>query len=464
VAVNVKDLGRSTVVLAGVVALAVVLAPAPAAAGQADQSVTFTKDIVPVLQRSCQSCHRPGANAPMSLLTYEEVRPWASAIKRRTSAREMPPWFIEKNVGIQRFKDDPSLTDAEIQKIGRWVDNGAPRGNPADAPPPRQFPAGGDWSFGTPDLVVSSPVRTIHAVEADFQGDIGVTPTGLTEDRYVKAVEVREVRLSEKAPAGGKSSIGTPQAALTISTIHHATVSARTSFDADSEFPESGSIDGAFNLVHELGQNPTIYPDELGVPLPANSFLTWRLHTHANGKETTVRVDLGFKLHPKGYKPKHTLMTAGLGGLQNNDLDIPPGDTNARFDAYSVVRTYVKLLNFEPHMHASGKRMCLEAIFPSGTRQTLNCAGYNHNWVKVYLYEDDAAPLLPPMTILHAVGWYDNSGANPRNIEPRNWKGFGNRTIDDMMSSGGKYIELTEAEYKAELAARREKAQRRSTN
>ena len=140
--------------------------------------------------------------APMSLLTYEEVRPWASAIKRRTSSREMPPWFIERNVGIQKFKDDLSLTDAEIAKIARWVDGGAPRGNPADAPPPRQFPADADWSFGKPDLVVSSPVRTIKAVEADFQGDIGVTPTGLTEDRYVKAVEVREVRLSEKVVAG----------------------------------------------------------------------------------------------------------------------------------------------------------------------------------------------------------------------------------------------------------------------
>ena len=173
-------------------------APAIAVAGQATPMVTFTKDIAPILQRSCQNCHRPDALGPMSLLTYEDVRPWAKAIKRRTSTREMPPWFIERNVGIQKFRDDPSLTDGEIAKIASWADSGAPRGNPADAPPPRQFPSGADWSFGTPDLVVSSPVRTIKAVEADFQGDIGVTRTGLTEDRYIKAVEVREVRLNEK--------------------------------------------------------------------------------------------------------------------------------------------------------------------------------------------------------------------------------------------------------------------------
>ena len=146
-------------------------------------------------------------------------------------------------------------------------------------------------------------------------------------------------------------------------------------------------------LVHELGQNATIYPDDLGVLLPANSILTWRMHTHANGKETQVRIDLGFKLHPKGYKPKHVLAAAG--GLGNNDLDIPAGDDNIRIDAYTVLTKPSRIMSFEPHMHASGKRMCLEAILPSGTRQTINCAGYNHNWVKIYLYDDDTAPLLP---------------------------------------------------------------------
>jgi hypothetical protein len=430
-----------------------------AAAGQDGAATTFTKDIAPILQRSCQSCHRPGAMAPMSLLTYEEVRPWASAIKRRTSTREMPPWFIERNVGIQKFKDDPSLSDAEVAKIAKWVDSGAPRGNPADAPPPREFPAGSDWSFGTPDLVASSPVRLIKAVEADFQGDIGVTPTGLTEDRYVKAVEVREVRLSEKAVDGGND---TPRAALNISVIHHATIGARTEFDPDSEFPTSVSVNGGFNLVHELGQNSTVYPDDLGILIPANSVFTWRMHTHANGKETQVRIDLGFKFHPKGYKPKHVLIATG--GASNNDLDIPAGDDNVRFDAMTVVTHPSRLWAFEPHMHASGKRMCLEAILPSGTRQTLSCAKYDHNWVKVYQYDDDSAPLLPANTILHLIGWYDNSKNNPRNAEPRNWKGFGNRSIEDMMSGSGKYIALTEEEYKAEVAARQAKRQRGRTS
>jgi len=105
--------------------------------------------------------------------------------------------------------------------------------------------------------------------------------------------------------------------------------------------------------------------------------------------------------------------------MGNHDLDIPAGDENVRLDAYTVLKTPVRFMTFEPHMHASGKRMCIQAIYPSGIRQTMNCASYNHNWVKIYTYEDDAAPLLPAGTIVHIIGWYDNSAKNPRNVEPR---------------------------------------------
>ena len=440
-------------VLAGLAAFGVLTSQPALAAGQAapGAQVTFTKDIAPVLQRSCQSCHRPGGMAPMSLLTYEEVRPWARAIQRRTSQREMPPWFIERNIGIQKFKDDISLSDEEIARITRWVDSGAPRGNPADMPPPLKFADGTEWSFGKPDLIVSSEVITVKPVAPDLQGDINAVPVGLTEDRYVKAVQVREVRLSEREVEGTPSG---PRAALNISVLHHATMSARTELDEESEDPDNpaGRRAGGFNLVHELGQNATIYPDELGVLLPANSYLSLRVHTHATGREVKVRLDVAFKLHPKGYTPKYVVRAGSSMG--NHDLDIPAGEDNVRLDAYTVLKTPAKFMTFEPHMHASGKRMCVQAIYPSGIRQTLNCASYNHNWVKIYSYEDDVAPLLPAGTIVHVIGWYDNTAKNPRNVEPRNWKGFGNRSIDDMMFNLGKYIALTEDEYKAELASR----------
>ena len=166
----------------------------PALAGQAGDEVTFNRDIAPILQRSCQSCHRPGSMAPMSLVTYEEVRPWARSIRHRTGLRDrtgvMPPWFIEKDVGIQRFKDDPSLSEDEIATIARWVDSGAPRGNPADLPPALDF--GDGWDIGAPDLVVRTPSVTMPAVAPDRWGALDPVPLGLTEDRYVSAMQVKE--------------------------------------------------------------------------------------------------------------------------------------------------------------------------------------------------------------------------------------------------------------------------------
>src|SRR5207249_4125360 len=153
--------GRMRFAFFGSLALVIVAAASsPLRAGQStpDQpQVTFAKDVAPILQQNCQVCHRPGSMAPMSLLTYEDVRPWARAIKQRTSLREMPPWYIDRNVGIHGFKNDPSLSDQQIATIAKWVDAGAPLGNPADIPPPRQFEDVDKWHIGTPDLIVTLP-------------------------------------------------------------------------------------------------------------------------------------------------------------------------------------------------------------------------------------------------------------------------------------------------------------------
>ena len=180
---------------------AVAATPALGAAQTGPQRpVTFAKDVAPILQRTCQNCHRPGlgGGAPMSLVTYEDVRPWARAIKMKTMQREMPPWFIEKNVGVQQFKEDISLSDEEIDTIARWVDGGAPLGNPADLPPARKFAATQEWTIGTPDLVVTSPEMEVKAIAADWHGFLTPTPVGLTKTRFIKAVEVREVRVREE--------------------------------------------------------------------------------------------------------------------------------------------------------------------------------------------------------------------------------------------------------------------------
>src|SRR5262249_41216154 len=175
-----------------VAAFATLCLAVPSAARAADTSaaVTFSKDVALIFQKKCQVCHRPGTVAPMSLVTFEEARPWARSIKQRVSQREMPPWHIDKTQGIQHYKNDRSLSDAEIATIVKWVDAGAPAGDPKDLPPPVQFRVDDEWTIGKPDLIVTSPRHVVPANAADWWGDYDV-PTGLTEDRYVKAIETK---------------------------------------------------------------------------------------------------------------------------------------------------------------------------------------------------------------------------------------------------------------------------------
>ncbi|MCY4600312.1 MAG: hypothetical protein OXF27_10380 [Acidobacteria bacterium] len=430
-----------SVTLGGLLALAGALSSgSPAAA----QEVTFTRDVAPILQRSCVTCHRPDSLAPMSLITYDDVRPWARAIRDKTARPDddperMPPWFIEKDIGIQKFKDDPSLSQAEVALIGAWVDNGAPRGDPADMP--EIDLAGAGWTIGEPDLLVSSPPMTLHAVAPDFYGTVGPAPTGLTEDRYVKAVEFREVR-HQAGQAARKAGD------LNYFIVHHAVARAT----AGAQPAASGGRRGEnFMVVWELGQNATIYPDALGVKLPAGSALNFDLHTHSIGAEATFSIDVAFKLHPRGYVPRYT--NNSMFDSLTYDLDIR-GNEKTVINALYPLTEPAMVLSFEPHLHSSGRRMCVEALYPSGYLEALNCAGYNHNWVKVYYYEDDVAPLLPKGTVLKVTAWYDNTASNPRVIDPRNWKGWGSRSIDDMFFLNSRVVWLTEEEFETEVAAR----------
>ncbi len=441
--------------LVSLAAVTVSLVPAQVH-GQA--RTTFTKDVAPILQRACENCHRQDGVGPMPLTTYEQVRPWATAIKKRTATREMPPWFIEKNIGIQKFKDDPSLSDAEIATIGAWVDAGAPRGNAADMPSARQYGDQSAWSIGTPDLIVSSPAATIKAVAADWFGALEAQATGLTEDRYIKAVEIKEVRLQPQRQASSRPQ-STERAALNTFVVHHAVVTTAGEGQAGGADEEAAAgRAGQFSITYELGQNATIFPDNVGVKLPAKSVLTFdRMHFHSVGTEVVARIDVAFTFHPKGYQPKYLQSAVAMPLEFDFELDIPAGNDNVMRDAFFRLKQPGILMTFEPHLHSSGKRMCMEALYPNGKREMLSCAGYNHNWVKVYVYDDEVAPLLPAGTVLHFFAWYDNTAKNPRVVDARNWKGWGNRSIDDMFYHLPRMVLLTEEQYKDEVAAREAK-------
>ena len=375
----------------------------------------------------------------MSLITYEEVRPWARAIKERTLLRgrrgSMPPWFIDKEIGIQKFKDDISLTEAEITKISRWVDSGAPRGNPADLPPARVFADNATWQIGTPDLIVTSPAVDLKPFSPDYGGALAAVPTGLMEDRYVAPMEIKEVNDSRNKP--GRATVGG------LFVFHHALINVAG---------PDGRQTGAAWPVHEVGRNADIFDSQAGKLMRAGSSVSFpSVHLHSNGKDTRAILEVGFKFHPVGYKPQiqSTLISIGT-----DDLDIPGGASGISQTASLTLPQPTKLTVFEPHMHSTGVRMCLEAI--NGSRvETLNCSGYDHNWVKTYAYAEDAAPLLPRGTVLKVTGYFDNTTANKNVVDPRNWSGLGHRSIDNMLVMIAQGVSLTDAQFSEEVARRR---------
>ncbi len=417
----------------------------------APPEVTFTKDIAPILQRSCQNCHRPGQVAPMPLLTYEEARPWARAMKQRTAIRDkmgtMPPWYIEKNIGIQHYKNDPSLSDEEVAKIAKWADTGAPRGNPADLPPPRVFPDGNSWTIGEPDLVIESPEISVKANAPDWWGEFEPTKIPLTEDRYVAAVEIREANDIKKDPSG-RETVGQRY-------VWHHLIWATAVVGDENPLDASLTEEAVGWPVHEVGRNADIFEPNAGRLLKANSSIIYQsAHLHSNGGNVKSKLLFGFKLHPKGYKPERRSTLRNLGnGL---DIDIKPNESNQQLHAYLVLQQPTKIATFEPHLHAPGQRMCLEAIWGINI-QTLTCAGYDHNWVRQYQYEDDYAPLLPRGTILHIIGYMDNTPNNKNIPDSRNWQGSGNRSIANMFIDLGQSVPLSDEEFQQEMAERRRK-------
>lgn len=395
---------------------------------------TFTKEVAPILQQHCQECHRPNAIAPMSLLTYEEVRPWAKAIKERVSARMMPPWFIDPNVGINKFKNDGGLSEDEIATIVKWVEAGAPRGNPSDMPAPVKFDDD-IWHIGTPELVAAMTQDiVVKAKGPDMWKNIVVDP-GMKEDRYIKAVEIK--------PTKGRR------------VIHH--------IGTSLIYPDGGSA-----ILQ--AKNANIFEEESGRLMKAGTKVVFGLHIHPYADDTATNVEIGFIFYPKGYVPKYVAITELMG--DDHELDLPANSDNIRYDSYKMLSHPTRILSYAPHMHTRAKAQCLEAILPEQSEQrdgnkveTLNCINhFDFNWMMVYEYAADAQPLLPAGTVLHLVSWYNNTASNRLNNDPDNWIGYGQRSIDDMAMAWMTYYNLSEKEFEQQVAERKAKSKEITEN
>jgi hypothetical protein len=423
----------------------------------ADEKVTFSKHVAPILQAKCQSCHEPGSIGPMSLMTYKEVRPWARAIRDRVGTRQMPPWHIDRSVGVQRFKNDMSLTDEQVATIAKWVDEGAVEGDPKDLPPLRAPVSKLYWQgeadgYGPPDIVVKAPEYTMPAVSQDQWWRPTVDIPGLTEPRWVRMVEIRPSNLQGRK------------------ILHHSIAHLILKDDPDSvnrgiASSRRPSADDPVDLGAQrpnlmewaIGKGYDRYPDGTGKLILPGERISWDQHVHAVGEEVTMGSELGLWLYPKGQEPKHRIYLVGFTGLKNGPagLDIPPNSV-AHTEGFTVLKENTVITNFQPHFHLRGKAMQVEAILPDGSTQVVSYVeNFNFNWMTNYIYTDEAAPAFPKGTVVHVTAFYDNTRNNKNNPDPDQWVGYGDRTVDEMAHAWMNVYYLSDEEYAAYQASRK---------
>ncbi len=381
------------------VAAVVVCAGLPGVARAADTSVTFTKDVAPILYKSCVECHRPTMFAPMSLLTYDEARPYARSIKQRVVARVMPPWGADPAHGT--FKNDPRLSQAEIDTIAAWVDGGAVKGADADLPKAPQFADG--WTIGKPDAVFT--------MEEDFQiPATGVipyqylrVPMNVTEDKWIQAIEIR--------PSANAQ-------------VHH--VLAYTQ-PAGQPINQGGAL-GPTNIGGVTPNKPGI-TFEPGVArlLRGNSDLIMQMHYTTNGKPATDRTRIGV-IYAK--QPPTKLQSGGM--VLQPRFVIPAYDGNAEVKGTTKLERDTVMTSLTPHMHVRGKDMIYIAHYPDGTSETLlSVPKYDFNWQITYQL---ATPkVLPKGTEVEVIAHFDNSPGNKFNPDPSKDVKWGDQTFEEMM-------------------------------
>jgi hypothetical protein len=394
------------------------------------RQITFSKDVAPIFQKSCDTCHHPGTVAPMSLMTYKDVRPWARSIRERVARRDMPPWHLDKSVGIRSYKNDISLTDEQIATVVKWVDQGAPEGNPSDMPSPPTFTAENQWFIGEPDLTITTGDFKMYPKGPDWWIDQFAEVT-LTEDRWIKAMEVK--------PNNRKIT-------------HHAVIYAIEP-DAPAGTPETG----VQLTEYAVGKYGDIYSENTSRLLKKGTRLRFDMHYFAAGSEQTNHTTIAFKFYPKGFTPKYEVRSVAIRNFPNDELEIPP-NTVVRTDGYYRLTRNARIDTFQPHMHMRGKGMTVEAINLDNTTTILSSVDhFNFNWHINYIYNDDVAPLLPAGTVLHMIGIHDNTAANPRNPDPNVWAGFGERSVDDMVQVWLDMVYLDDAEFKRLVEERRKR-------
>ncbi len=382
-------------------------------------SPTFYRDILPILQDHCQSCHRPGEIGNLPLVTYEQVQPVARKMGAAVAMKMMPPWFADPRYG--HFANDPSLTDQQIQTLVAWAENKAPAGDPHDATPPRKWASG--WNIAQPDLIVAMPKPVTLPANGEVEYTYEIVPTHFAEDRWVQMAEMRPAAPDHVHHA--VVYIRPPDSTWLTHAPVGAPFTASTLTDPD-ERRQAHETTSDLLVVYAPGSSPDQWPDGMAKFVPAGSDLVFQMHYTTNGTAAQDQTSIGlvFAKSP----PKQRVITLQL---NNHALVIPPGTDNFRVEVAGTLPNDATLLSLFPHMHLRGKRFEYDIVHDDGTIEPLLRVNYHFHWQLSYRLAEPRP--LKAGTRLRAVAWYDNSKNNPHNPDPEKTVTWGDQTSDEMM-------------------------------
>ena len=382
---------------------------------------TFYKDVLPILQKHCQACHRPGEIAPFPLMTHEQTKSWAGAIRADIERRRMPPWFADPCCG--HFSNDPSLTAQQVETLENWIGASTPPGDPHDAAPPAHWTEG--WNISKPDEVLRMTAPIKLPASGDVEYTYEIVPTNFSEGKWVSMSELRPsgrdhvhhavvyIRPPNSMWLRG-APVGVP---FTASTLH------------DSHLMHEAHFTTAdLLLVYAPGSSPDSWHAEMAKFIPAHSDLIFQMHYTTNGRAATDQTSLGLVFAK--HTPKQRVLTLQLAN-EHDTIPIPPNADNYRVEVHGTIPNDCTLLSFFPHMHLRGKKFEYNIVHSDGTRETLLRVSYDFYWQLSYRLAQPR--FLPAGTKLEAIAWYDNSKNNPHNPDPDSPVQWGDQTYNEMM-------------------------------
>jgi hypothetical protein len=397
-----------------------------ASAATAPASVTFYKDVLPVLQKDCQTCHRPGEAAPMSFLTYDSTRPWAKAIKTAVITKKMPPWFADPHYG--KFANDRSLSQAEINTFVAWADAGAPAGDARVAAKATEWVEG--WRINKPDMVLSMQAAFEVPASGTIDYQYVVIPTGFTEDKYVQMAEARpgnpalvhHIIAFIREPGNPWMRDAKPG----VPFVPRERARQAQTEDGQNRAQDSGGF-GDFLAGYAPGSLPNTMKPGQAKLVKAGSDLILQMHYTANGKAGSDISRIGIIFATQ--KPTERVLTLAAA---NAGFAIPPGDSNYQVDSKITLQDDSTLVNMLPHMHFRGKSFEYRVTYPTGEKETLlSVPHYDFNWQLTY--ELAQPKVLPKGTIIECTAHFDNSPNNAYNPDPTKEVHFGEQTWEEMM-------------------------------